>query len=215
MVTAHGTTTPQPQTSAATSVIGASELADRAVAGQRSAPHARNLRGAVGERGSQTSLFIRGGDSDDNLVLIDGVDAGDLGGRFDFGTLPTTEVESAEVFRGTDSSLYGADAESGVVSLGPPRGTASNAPFFLEGDTGNSWSERGEASLACTHNNRQQASTPTSSFPNVTMPLLEGIDAARQIRKSNPNVKIIFLTMHPDVAFSPPRPCPPGARATC
>ena len=34
------------------------------------------------------------------------------------------------------------------------------------------------------------------------MPLLNGIEAARQIRKSNSNVKIIFLTMHPDVTFA-------------
>ena len=38
-------------------------------------------------------------------------------GRFDFGPLSTTAVESAEVYRGPDSNLYGADAASGVVSL--------------------------------------------------------------------------------------------------
>lgn len=43
---------------------------------------------------------------------------------------------------------------------------------------------------------------PDIIVTDVTMPLLNGIDAARQIRKSNPNVKIIFLTMHPDVTFA-------------
>ena len=90
-----------------------------------------------GQRGSEASIFIRGGDSDDNLILIDGVDAGDLGGRFDFGNLPTTALESAEVFRGTDSSLYGADAESGVVSLTTPQGTTSFPSFLLHADGGN------------------------------------------------------------------------------
>jgi DNA-binding NarL/FixJ family response regulator len=33
------------------------------------------------------------------------------------------------------------------------------------------------------------------------MPLLNGIEAAQQIHKADPNVKLIFLTMHPDVAF--------------
>ena len=46
VVTATGTPTPQPQTSAATSVVGPSELADAHDPGQRSAPHAGNLRGA-------------------------------------------------------------------------------------------------------------------------------------------------------------------------
>jgi len=43
---------------------------------------------------------------------------------------------------------------------------------------------------------------PDIIVTDVTMPLLNGIDAARQIRKINPNVKIIFLTMHPDVTFA-------------
>jgi DNA-binding NarL/FixJ family response regulator len=43
---------------------------------------------------------------------------------------------------------------------------------------------------------------PDIIVTDVTMPLLNGIDAARQIRKSNPGVKIIFLTMHPDVSFA-------------
>ena len=43
---------------------------------------------------------------------------------------------------------------------------------------------------------------PDIIVTDVTMPLLNGIDAARQIRESDPDVKIIFLTMHPDVTFA-------------
>jgi DNA-binding NarL/FixJ family response regulator len=43
---------------------------------------------------------------------------------------------------------------------------------------------------------------PDFIVTDVTMPLLNGIDAVRQIRKSNRDVKIIFLTMHPDVSFA-------------
>lgn len=152
VVTATGTPTPQPQTSAATSVIGPTELAERTdlVSDLRLMPGTSMVE--IGQGGSQGSLFVRGGDSDDNLILIDGVDIGDLGGRFDFGTLPTTAVESAEVFRGTDSSLYGADAESGVVSLTTPRGTTSFPSIFLEADGGNFNTSREEATLAGTHN---------------------------------------------------------------
>ncbi len=152
VVTATGTPTPQPQTSAATSVVGPTELATPTtlISDLRLMPGTSVVE--IGQRGSQASLFIRGGDSDDNLILIDGVDAGDLGGRFDLGTLPTTELERAEVFRGTDSSLYGADAESGVVSLTTPRGTTSNPSFFLAGDAGNFTTSHEEASLAGAHN---------------------------------------------------------------
>jgi len=43
---------------------------------------------------------------------------------------------------------------------------------------------------------------PDIIISDITMPLLNGIEAARHIRKSNPDVKIIFLTMHPDVTFA-------------
>jgi DNA-binding NarL/FixJ family response regulator len=36
---------------------------------------------------------------------------------------------------------------------------------------------------------------------DITMPLLNGIDAAAQIRKSLPNVKMLFVTMHSDPAY--------------
>ncbi|SPE30310.1 exported hypothetical protein [Candidatus Sulfotelmatomonas gaucii] len=105
VVTATGTPTPQPQTSAATTVLSPLDLAlpTDLVSALRLMPGTFVVQ--TGQRGAQASLFVRGGDSDDNKILIDGVDAGDLGGRFDFGPLSTAGVESAEVYRGPDSNL--------------------------------------------------------------------------------------------------------------
>lgn len=36
---------------------------------------------------------------------------------------------------------------------------------------------------------------------DVSMPLLNGIEVARQLRKTHANLKIVFLTMHPDIPF--------------
>ena len=36
---------------------------------------------------------------------------------------------------------------------------------------------------------------------DVSMPVLNGIEAVRRIRKSDRNAKVIFLSMHPDVVF--------------
>ena len=137
VVTATGTPTPQAQTSSATTVLGQSELSLRSdlVSALRMMPGTFVVQ--TGQRGAQSSLFIRGGDSDANKILVDGVEAGDLGGRFDFGPLATTAVERAEVYRGPDSSLYGADAASGVVSLTTPRGTTSFPSLLFHGDVGN------------------------------------------------------------------------------
>jgi DNA-binding NarL/FixJ family response regulator len=43
---------------------------------------------------------------------------------------------------------------------------------------------------------------PELIIADVTMPLLNGIEAAEQIRKNNRRAKIIFLTMHPDVTYA-------------
>ena len=37
---------------------------------------------------------------------------------------------------------------------------------------------------------------------DISMPLLNGIEAVRQIKKVDPQVKVIFLTMHPDVTYA-------------
>jgi vitamin B12 transporter len=152
VVTATGTPTPQSQTSAATSVLGPLDLAlqDDLVSSLRLMPG--TFVAQAGQMGAQASLFIRGGDSDDNKILVDGVSAGDLGGRFDFGSLSTTAVESAEVYRGPNSSLYGADAESGVVSLTTPHGTTSFPSLLFHGDAGNLDTSREELELAGAYN---------------------------------------------------------------
>src|SRR5580692_11597827 len=152
VVTATGTPTPQAQTSAATSVLGPQELAlqDDLVSGLRLMPGTFVVQS--GQMGAVASLFVRGGDSTSNKVLIDGVDAGDLGGGFDFAPLSTTAVESAEVYRGPNSSLYGANAASGVISLTTPRGTTSFPSLLFHGDVGNLYTSREEMEIAGAHN---------------------------------------------------------------
>jgi iron complex outermembrane receptor protein/vitamin B12 transporter len=152
VVTATGVPTPQPQTSAATSVLGQLDLAlrDDLVSALRLMPGTFVTQS--GQRGAQSSLFVRGGDSDGNKILVDGVSVGDLGGRFDFGPLSTTAVQSAEIYRGPNSSLYGADAASGVVSLTTPHGTTSFPSFLFQGDAGNFATSREELEVAGAHN---------------------------------------------------------------
>ena len=152
VVTATGTPTPQPQTSASTSVLGPADLAlrDDLVSSMRLMPGTFVTQ--TGQLGAETSLFIRGGDSDSNKIVLDGISIGDLGGQFDFGPLSTTAVESAEVYRGPNSNLYGADAASGVVSLTTPHGTTSFPSLLFQGDAGSFHTSREELELAGSHN---------------------------------------------------------------
>ncbi len=152
VVTATGTPTPQPQTSASISVITSLDLAlrDDLVSSLRLMPGAFAVQ--QGQMGALTSLFIRGGASNSNKVLLDGVSVGDMGGQFDFGTLSTTGIENAEVYRGPNSSLYGADAASGVVSMKTAHGTTSFPSLLFQGDAGNFHTSREELQLAGAHN---------------------------------------------------------------
>ena len=95
-----------------------------------------------GGRGGATSLFTRGGESDHNLILIDGVKVNQAGGAFNFNDLTTLGVGRIEVVRGPQSALYGSDAMSSVIQLltlrgqGPARATlgfrAGNPDTFEE-----------------------------------------------------------------------------------
>ena len=75
-----------------------------------------------GSQGSQTSLFLRGGESKYVKVLVDGVPVNDPGGFYDFSSLTTDNVERIEIVRGPVSVIHGADAVTGVVHVITRRG---------------------------------------------------------------------------------------------
>jgi len=43
---------------------------------------------------------------------------------------------------------------------------------------------------------------PDVIVADISMPQLNGIEAARQIKKTDKNIKIVFLTMHPDATYA-------------
>ena len=76
----------------------------------------------TGSFGGTTSVFVRGGESDFNLVLIDGVQVNRPGGAFDLADLTTTNIERIEIIRGPASVLYGSDAVTSVISITTRKG---------------------------------------------------------------------------------------------
>jgi outer membrane cobalamin receptor len=110
------------------------------------------LPGAIvntaGQRGGQASLFVRGGESRYNKVIVDGVAVNDPGGTFDFGVLPALEMERIEFLRGAESTLYGSDAMTSVVQMWTRTGSTRVPELRFGADGGNFSTARGFASLA-------------------------------------------------------------------
>jgi iron complex outermembrane receptor protein/vitamin B12 transporter len=154
-VTATGVPTPLEQLSSPVTLIPRVDLATQLgiVDALRLSPGVQVVQ--TGQVGGTTSLFVRGGNSDANKVVVDGIPGEDIGGRFDFGTvsssglsMPGELAPALELYRGPDSVLYGTDAAAAVVSLSTPRGTSSKPVLDYSGDVGNLHSYRNEVALS-------------------------------------------------------------------
>jgi len=119
VVTATRTEAPADQTGASVTVFSAADLDRRHVPLVadllRSTPGAMVIR--AGGPGTVTSLFVRGGESNYNKVLLDGMPLNEPGGTFNFSNLTTDDLERIEVVRGAQSALFGSDAMASVVQL--------------------------------------------------------------------------------------------------
>ncbi|MGB6403179.1 MAG: TonB-dependent receptor, partial [Candidatus Sulfotelmatobacter sp.] len=112
----------------------------------------RFLPGAVvntaGQRGGISSLFVRGGESTYNKVIVDGVAVDNPGETFDFGTLPLTQADRIEFVRGAQSTLYGSDAMTSVLQVWTRTGSTPVPELRFGADGGNFGTANGYTSVA-------------------------------------------------------------------
>jgi len=147
VVSATGTSLPETQTGASISVVTSDQFqyTPEVLEPLRQVTGVQVLEN--GQRGINESLFIRGGESKFNKVLLDGVPLNEIGGTVDFGGVFTTGIDQVEVLRGPNSVLYGADALAGVVNLTTSRGTTFTPQLSYAFDAGNFNSLHNDASL--------------------------------------------------------------------
>ncbi len=148
VVTATGTRLPESQVGASITVLTRNQFEDRldALEPLEQVPGAQVVQS--GQRGAATSLFLRGGNSNANKIMLDGIALNDIGGVVNFGTLATTGIEQVEVLRGPNSVLYGPDAMAGVVSLTSRHGTTLAPQLDYSFDAGNFASRHHDVSLS-------------------------------------------------------------------
>ncbi|MEN8217892.1 MAG: TonB-dependent vitamin B12 receptor [Pseudomonadota bacterium] len=87
-----------------------------------------------GGLGKNSSVFLRGTESDHVLVLIDGIKVGSATlGSTAFQHIPITQIERIEIVRGPRSSLYGSEAIGGVIQIFTRKGDGKVKPNFSVG----------------------------------------------------------------------------------
>ena len=131
--------TPESQLGTSVTVITADEIAAKQ---QRTLPDAlQDVPGLnmvqTGGPGGLASVFIRGANSNQTKVLIDGMEVSDPStpnGAFDFAPILTFDLDRIEVLRGPQSGLYGSDAMGGVINIITDKGEGpTRAVVSLEG----------------------------------------------------------------------------------
>ncbi len=101
-----------------------------------------------GGPGGVATVRIRGGSSEQTLVVIDGaIVNGATLGQFNFGNLTIDNIEKIEIVRGAQSTLWGADAMSGVINITTKQGRGPlKAGAFFEYGSFNTLREGGHVS---------------------------------------------------------------------
>jgi len=131
-----------PETGSSVNVITSREMNDRGA--QSVLDVLRGVPGVevnqTGRRGGVTGVFVRGGNSNYNLVMIDGIQVNQFGGDFDFAPLSTDGVDHVEVTRGPESALYGSNAVTSVINIVSRRG--EGPPHFSALAEGGSFTTR-------------------------------------------------------------------------
>jgi len=152
VVTATRTETPENEIGSAMTVITAKDIADKNI--NNVADALRTVPGLdvvrSGGAGQQTSVFMRGANSNHTLVLVDGVEMNDPSsptGAFDFAFLQTDNIERIEVVRGAASAAYGSDAIGGVINVITKKGTGkTKLTAVAEGGSYGTWKTGGNIS---------------------------------------------------------------------
>lgn len=150
VVTATRTAVPEQET--ATSVTAVEQEQIALMQPFAASDLLRFLPGAIvataGQRGGIASLFVRGGDSTYNKVIVDGVPVDEPGGTMNPGVIPLEQTNRLEFLRGTQSTLYGSDAMTSVVQLWTRAGSTPKPQLEFGADGGNFSTAHGYGSLS-------------------------------------------------------------------
>ncbi|MGQ0621145.1 MAG: TonB-dependent receptor domain-containing protein [Panacagrimonas sp.] len=143
--------------------------------------------GRAGGPGQQTSVFIRGGESNHTLVLIDGVRVNpSTSGGAALQNLTPDMIERIEIVKGPRSTLYGSDAIGGVINIVTRAGTTSGADVRLR--AGSDQTRDGSARLGY-GDERKQLNLFAQQLDTEGTPTCIGSDVDRGFRQTTVNLR--------------------------
>jgi len=107
---------------------------------------------STGGMGTSSSVFIRGADSKNTLVMLDGIilnDPSNANRSADIADINLDQVERIEVVRGAMSVMYGSNATSGVINIITKKGgRVPEITASMQGGSFGTWKAGGHASGA-------------------------------------------------------------------
>ena len=123
-----------------------------------------------GSFGGVGTIRIRGASSSQTLVLVDGVpvnDSSSPAGGYNFEYLNTSNIQSIEVLKGSQSTLWGSDAIGGVINIYTKQPESTS--FGASAEIGSFGLKRGSADINFSgSNNRFRVSTSKTSVDGIS-----------------------------------------------
>ncbi len=102
-----------------------------------------------GSMGGFTQIRMRGSEADHVLVIVDGIEINPgNGGSVNFAHFLTADIERIEILRGTQSTLWGADAIGGVISITTRQGRSGENKVNISVEEGSFNSSQHSATVS-------------------------------------------------------------------
>jgi len=102
------------------------------------------VNGSRSNAGQNISVFARGGNNRQVLVIIDGIQVSDpsnVNAEYDLRLLNTSQIETIEIVKGAASTLYGNAAATTVINITTKQATSDGVSLNIESSLGTNQSE--------------------------------------------------------------------------